>query len=79
MADTTSWLGTVSRAASLTSPPNEKAVEVNLRLPSMVSGKKGFNRLVWAFTKELTETVSWLFLDLQTTKDRTFGIRHWHF
>jgi ribonuclease P/MRP protein subunit RPP40 len=47
---------------------------VNLRLPSMVRGKKGFNRLVWAFTKELTETVSWLFLDLQTTEDRTFEI-----
>jgi len=41
------------------------AVELDLRLPSMVRGKKGFDRVVRAFTKELTEPVSWLFLDLQ--------------
>jgi hypothetical protein len=74
MADSTSWRVTVSRPTSISYLPNGAAVEVNLRLPSMVRGKKGFNRLVWAFTKELTETVSWLFLDLQTTKDRTFEI-----
>ncbi|PYH99124.1 hypothetical protein BO71DRAFT_314918 [Aspergillus ellipticus CBS 707.79] len=41
-------------------------VEINLRLPSMVHGKKGFERIVWAFKNVLTESVAWLFFDLDS-------------
>ncbi|EEH40818.2 hypothetical protein PAAG_02794 [Paracoccidioides lutzii Pb01] len=40
------------------------AVEINLRLPSMLHGKKGFERVVWAFKNVLTTSVTWLFCDL---------------
>ena len=35
-------------------------VEINLRLPSMAHGKKGFERIVWAFKNVLNESISWL-------------------
>ncbi|KAF7589323.1 hypothetical protein BBP40_004476 [Aspergillus hancockii] len=39
-------------------------VEINLRLPSMLHGKKGFKRIVWAFKNVLNHTVAWLFYDM---------------
>jgi ribonuclease P/MRP protein subunit RPP40 len=39
-------------------------VEVNLRLPSMLHGKKGFDRIVYAFKNVLSAPVTWLFCDL---------------
>ncbi|TVY82004.1 Ribonuclease P protein subunit p40 [Lachnellula suecica] len=42
-------------------------VEINLRLPSMLHGKKGFDRIVYAFKNVLTTPVTWLFHDLGTT------------
>lgn len=39
------------------------AIEINLRLPSMLHGKKGFERIVWAFTNILTGSLTWLFYD----------------
>jgi ribonuclease P/MRP protein subunit RPP40 len=41
-------------------------VEINLRLPSMLHGKKGFERIAWAFKNVLNHTVAWLFYDLAT-------------
>ncbi|PLB46750.1 hypothetical protein P170DRAFT_511434 [Aspergillus steynii IBT 23096] len=41
-------------------------VELNLRLPSMLHGKKGFERIVWAFKNVLNHAVAWLFYDLQS-------------
>ncbi|KAJ9648068.1 hypothetical protein H2199_001845 [Coniosporium tulheliwenetii] len=41
------------------------AVELNLRLPSMLHGKKGFERIVWAFKNVLTHSVTWLFCNIQ--------------
>lgn len=41
------------------------AVEVNLRLPSMVAGRKGFERLKRAAGGVLNETTKWLFADLK--------------
>lgn len=38
-------------------------VELNLRLPSMLHGKKGFERIVWAFKNVLSNAVTWLFYD----------------
>ena len=39
-------------------------VELSLRSPSMLHGKKAFERVVWAFKHVLTRPVSWLFCDL---------------
>lgn len=39
-------------------------VEYNLRLPSMLHGKKGFERLVWAAKTVLNNSLQWLFFDL---------------
>jgi len=41
-------------------------VEINLRLPSMLHGKKGFDRIVYAFKNVFTTPVTWLFHDLGT-------------
>lgn len=41
------------------------AVDVNLRLPSMVAGRKGFERLKRAAENVLKETTKWLFADLK--------------
>ncbi|KAJ5476440.1 hypothetical protein N7475_002169 [Penicillium sp. IBT 31633x] len=42
-------------------------VELNLRLPSMLHGKKGFERIVWAFDNVLTQQMAWLFHDLESS------------
>ncbi|KAK3725058.1 hypothetical protein LTR37_000568 [Vermiconidia calcicola] len=47
------------------------SVELNLRLPSMVRGKKGFERIIWAFRNVLNQTVTWLFYDLGGETDGT--------
>ncbi|RDW71943.1 hypothetical protein BP5796_07977 [Coleophoma crateriformis] len=39
-------------------------VEIDLRQPSMLHGKKGFDRIVYAFKNVLTTPVTWLFCDL---------------
>ncbi|KAI9840054.1 MAG: hypothetical protein M1819_000247 [Sarea resinae] len=44
------------------------AAEINLRLPSMLHGKKGFERIVWAFKNVLTQPVTWLFCDLNESR-----------
>ncbi|EPS33562.1 hypothetical protein PDE_08524 [Penicillium oxalicum 114-2] len=41
-------------------------IELNLRLPSMLHGKKGFDRIVWAFKNVLDRSVAWLFCDLDS-------------
>lgn len=43
----------------------KSVVELNLRLPSMLHGKKGFERIVWAFSNVLTQSMAWLFHDLE--------------
>ncbi|KAL8672555.1 MAG: hypothetical protein Q9168_002991 [Polycauliona sp. 1 TL-2023] len=47
-----------------------KAIEVNLRSPSMLHGKKGFERVVWAFQNVLDSAVTWLFYDFESKKDK---------
>lgn len=39
-------------------------VEINLRLPSMLHGKKGFDRIVYAATEVLNKEVMWLFCNI---------------
>jgi len=45
----------------------ELVVEINLRLPSMLHGKKGFDRIVYACKNALNTPVTWLFCDLGVT------------
>lgn len=40
------------------------AIELNLRLPSMLPGKNGFDRIAWAFKNVLNSSLTWLFCDL---------------
>ena len=47
------------------------AVEVNLRQPSMVRGKSGFERIVWAFKNVLDSSVAWLFYNCRGPNDGT--------
>nr|POE47554.1 hypothetical protein CFP56_00885 [Quercus suber] len=49
----------------------DEAIELNLRLPSMLHGKKGFERIAWAFRNVLSQTVTWLFHDLDGANDGT--------
>ncbi|POS87872.1 hypothetical protein EPUL_000358 [Erysiphe pulchra] len=42
-------------------------VEIDFRQPSMLHGKKGFNRIIYAFEKVLVRPVTWLFCNLNTT------------
>lgn len=46
-------------------------VDINLRLPSMVRGKPGFERLLWAARNTLNERMAFLFYDLQGPNDGT--------
>ena len=46
-------------------------VEVDLRLPSMLHGKKGFERVVWAFKNVLNHAVTWLFHDFNACPEAT--------
>ncbi|KAJ6084008.1 hypothetical protein N7486_010808 [Penicillium sp. IBT 16267x] len=45
-------------------------IELNLRLPSMLHGKKGFDRIVWCFKNVLSSSMSWLFCDLESTPEQ---------
>jgi hypothetical protein len=42
-------------------------IELNLRLPSMLHGKKGFDRIIWVFKNVLNQSLAWLFCDLEST------------
>lgn len=46
-----------------------QAIELNLRQPSMVRGKHGFEKIVWAFKNVLKDTVTWLFYDINGKND----------
>ena len=40
------------------------AIEYDLRRPSMLHGKRGFERLIWASKNVLNNRITWLFVDL---------------
>jgi hypothetical protein len=40
-------------------------IELDFRLPSMLHGKKGFDRIVHAFKHVLNDSYAWLFVDLE--------------
>lgn len=41
----------------------------------MVHGKKGFERIVWAFKNVLNAAVTWLFYDFDTAQDAPADIK----
>lgn len=45
---------------------NRAVVEIDLRQPSMQHGKKGFDRIVYAFENVLKFPVTWLFSNLES-------------
>ena len=49
------------------------AIEIDLRGPNMVHGKKGFERLIWACKNVLDRAVTWLFVDLTKKEDMDEG------
>ncbi|KAJ5707032.1 hypothetical protein N7488_006833 [Penicillium malachiteum] len=48
-------------------------IELNLRLPSMLHGKKGFDKIVWAFQTVLNQSIAWLFCDLSEQTNEYLG------
>ncbi|CUS13546.1 unnamed protein product [Tuber aestivum] len=48
---------------------NRHLVEINLRDPAMLHGKKGFDRIVWSFQNKLNKKVDFLFCDLDQQKN----------
>jgi hypothetical protein len=58
-------VGAPVRSAGRVHVKSRYLVERDLRQASMVKGKKAFDRLIWAFSRVLTDSVSWLFIDLQ--------------
>lgn len=48
-------------------------VEINLRLPSMVKGKKGFERILWAAANVFTHSLTWLFYDMRSPQAQDSG------
>ena len=51
------------------------AVEINLRSPSILHGKKGFERIVWAFKNVLNHSMAWLFHDFDPTSHQSMAIK----
>ena len=47
------------------------AVEIDLRSPAMLHGKKGFERIVWAFKNVLNHSMTWLFHDFTSHSDQS--------
>ncbi|EHY56108.1 hypothetical protein ABEF92_004807 [Exophiala dermatitidis] len=73
--------GTTVRSGGRKHIKSRFLVEYNLRLPSMLHGKKGFERLVWAARNVLNHSVQWLFVDLRddhSGRDLTGPITAYH-
>ena len=49
-----------------------KAIEIDLSLPSMVYGKKGFQRVLRACENVLNRSVTWLCHDHRTKEEGAF-------
>ncbi|KAK6356425.1 hypothetical protein TWF718_000784 [Orbilia javanica] len=63
--DTYEKAGLVGKQAPFGGKKKERwVIELNLREPHMVHGRKAFNRLVWSFTNVFKEQKAWLFCDL---------------
>ncbi|KAK6531389.1 hypothetical protein TWF281_008195 [Arthrobotrys megalospora] len=57
--------GLVGKQAAFGGRKKERwVIELNLREPHMVHGRKAFDRLVWSFTNVFKQQIAWLFCDL---------------
>ena len=65
-------VGTVAPSPGRKHVKSRFRIELDLRLPSMQHGKKGFERVKWAFKNVLNESMAWLFVDLES-EDMTSG------
>lgn len=52
-------------------------VEINLRQPSMLHGKKGFDRIVYAAKNVLNKPAKWLFCNLQSVDEDGKKSKSW--
>ena len=57
--------GRVVRSGSRKHVKHRFEIEIDLRQPSMVHGKKGFGRIVWAAKNVLDRSLVWLYVDLE--------------
>ncbi|KAJ5133676.1 uncharacterized protein N7443_004700 [Penicillium atrosanguineum] len=60
----TGLTGTPIRSGGRKHGKERFVIELNLRLPSMLHGKKGFERIERAFKHVLNQSLAWLFCDL---------------
>lgn len=58
----------ILRHRAITNSPIS-VIELNLRLPSMLPGKKAFDRLIWACKNVLDSPLTWLFYDFRSPTD----------
>jgi ribonuclease P/MRP protein subunit RPP40 len=65
--------GTVAPSPGRTHVKSRFKIELDLKLPSMQHGKKGFERIKWAAKNVLTDLLAWLFVDLEN-EDMTSGM-----
>ncbi|EGX53294.1 hypothetical protein AOL_s00006g160 [Orbilia oligospora ATCC 24927] len=64
--DTYEKAGLVGKQAAFGGRKKERwVIELNLREPHMIHGRKAFDRLVWSFTNVFKQQNAWLFCDLQ--------------
>jgi ribonuclease P/MRP protein subunit RPP40 len=58
------WINSAIKLAAIAN--SNPVIEVNLRLPSLLPGKKAFDRLQWALKNVLDASLAWLFYDLRS-------------
>jgi ribonuclease P/MRP protein subunit RPP40 len=58
------WINSAIKMAAIAN--SNPVIEVNLRLPSLLPGKKAFDRLQWALKNVLDASLAWLFYDLRS-------------
>ena len=54
---------------------NTAVIEIELRKPSMLHGKKGFEKVVYAAKNVLNHSLTWLFCDLRGTSGMDYHFR----
>ncbi|KAF3173133.1 hypothetical protein TWF788_009203 [Orbilia oligospora] len=75
--DTYEKAGLVGKQATFGGRKKERwVIELNLREPHMIHGRKAFDRLVWSFTNVFKQQNAWLFCDLQQGSSPPGGPSH---
>ncbi|KAJ5665963.1 uncharacterized protein N7477_008411 [Penicillium maclennaniae] len=74
----TGLTGTPIRSGGRKHGKERFVIELNLRLPSMLHGKKGFERIERAFKNVLNQSLAWLFCDLHQGDGAAIKKHHPH-